>query len=404
VTAIDRFDDLIDDYLLDPTADAGELLSRLRADPAHRRDFVRRMLFESELMMAVGTRPAASVVPTRPPTAAVRYFALAALLLLSVGLGWWLARWWEPTAAVPPLPLPVSPYRLHEGVVLVDGEAGPLREGAELEVVGRQPARLGLPDGSSADLQPGTLCRLGRGTDGQRQVVELLQGGGSFRVVNGERDFVVRTRTGMVTVLGTEFRVSYCGARTRAMMVAVTAGRVRVDHPGGSSLLTTGDQQVFSQGNLMRRVVRGLLVQVEDDGELVVATGRGCLHRTYPLAEDGAVWQADRQLMASTLEPGMLIELLFDGPKVRTVRVMRPSLTATILAVDQSRRRLVVVENDGHSPPEEYPLAESAVLRRGKTVIQLDELHLGMEVRLSLVQDWSCIERLEVLRAAGEDP
>lgn len=110
-------------------------------------------------------------------------------------------------------------------------------------------------DGSEAECEPGTRIVIHGRIGPQRQVIELLEGSGTFRVEKAEGKFKVVTRLGSVTALGTEFSVKIpspqdegeSGMKMRRAMlaVAVLVGTVQVDFGGSSYVLVGGENRVF---------------------------------------------------------------------------------------------------------------------------------------------------------------
>jgi hypothetical protein len=94
-------------------------------------------------------------------------------------------------------------------------------------------------------------------TGEQRQLVELLEGSGTFRVTNAEGKFTVVTRVGSVTAIATEFSVKIpspqdqgeSGMKVRCvtLAVAVLVGTVQVDFGGRTYFLSSGDNRVFAK-------------------------------------------------------------------------------------------------------------------------------------------------------------
>jgi ferric-dicitrate binding protein FerR (iron transport regulator) len=129
----------------------------------------------------------------------------------------------------------------------VSGEA--LIEGAKVEVSAAAPAVFRMSDGSEATLAPSTSAVFHGRKDSARQVVEISQGAGSFKVAKAPDSFRVETPSGRVLVLGTEFSVELRKQKKGppAMAVAVASGRVRVEHGGKSLDLGPGENRVFGE-------------------------------------------------------------------------------------------------------------------------------------------------------------
>ncbi len=136
---------------------------------------------------------------------------------------------------------PAAPYEK------VSGEAR--IEGSKVEVSAAAPAVFRMSDGSEAKLAPSTSAVFHGRKDSARQVVEISQGAGSFKVAKAPDSFRVDTPSGRVLVLGTEFSVELRKQKKGppALAVAVSTGRVRVEHGGKSLELGPGDNRVFGE-------------------------------------------------------------------------------------------------------------------------------------------------------------
>jgi len=152
------------------------------------------------------------------------------------------------------------------GNVLVNGAQVPtVAEGSTVSVAGETLAVVRLTDGSRAELEPATSAVLHGRAQGMRQLIELVKGGGTFRVEHAQGDFRVVTKLGSVTAVGTEFSVRIlpphdlgetrpgasgsgasgmksCGA---TLAVAVLVGTVQVEFGGRTLLLHRGENCVF---------------------------------------------------------------------------------------------------------------------------------------------------------------
>ena len=120
---------------------------------------------------------------------------------------------------------------------------------------GQQVEELTLPDGSSAELSPGSRMRYRKAfTSGDRRVVEL-EGEGQFRVVGDQqRPFMVQTGPLTTTVLGTWFSV-LAEPTASVIKVHLYSGKVEV---GGrwktkDSLLVLrpGDELVYNKNDML---------------------------------------------------------------------------------------------------------------------------------------------------------
>jgi ferric-dicitrate binding protein FerR (iron transport regulator) len=164
--------------------------------------------------------------PAREPRSR-RLVPVVAAAILLVGIVFWATRG------------PEAPYEVVHGEVKV--------EGSKVEVSAAAPALFRMSDGSEAKLAPSTSAVFHGRQDSARQVVEISQGAGSFKVAKAPDSFRVDTPSGRVLVLGTEFSVELRKQRKGlpALAVAVSSGRVRVEHGGKSLELGPGESRVF---------------------------------------------------------------------------------------------------------------------------------------------------------------
>ncbi len=180
------------------------------------------------------------------------WIAAAIVLLMVVGgVVYWRVN------NLPRLQVTAIRHLVTEGEIYANGHPmAELRNGDSLRVAEGRPAAIQLADGSRVELRPASLAVL-RGGEGEvRQVVELVEGAGKFRVTKGDGQFKVKTSIGQVTVLGTEFTVSLLPPelgendmkRTIGMAVVVLSGVVQVDIADRSYTLAAGDSQVFTEG------------------------------------------------------------------------------------------------------------------------------------------------------------
>jgi ferric-dicitrate binding protein FerR (iron transport regulator) len=246
----DSFELLLDRY---HSGDAdqhevGTLEEILRNYPEKRRRFVERALLEVQLYKVFSgilpMNPAARSQASRSRRSRARVVAAAAVFLLTVGallissLGQKRPRATEVVA----------------GCVFVDGVGvDHIPDGTPFEVVGDTGAVIDLADGSRAELDRSSKASIQDRRGEGAQIVELAQGGGTFRVAHSGGRFQVETPAGTVIALGTEFSVQLrppgknrAGKKTRlALVVAVKAGTVRVEAAGKRSVLSAGKRRVF---------------------------------------------------------------------------------------------------------------------------------------------------------------
>lgn len=105
---------------------------------------------------------------------------------------------------------------------------------------------LTLSDGTRVHLDGNsTLTYPAQFGEGRREV--LLDGMAYFKVAHGQGNFVVATRQGLVTDLGTEFVVN-TRARGGSAVVALLSGRVSVTPNGGSAVMMRPGQKAEMRG------------------------------------------------------------------------------------------------------------------------------------------------------------
>lgn len=107
----------------------------------------------------------------------------------------------DPIGGPNPQPF-ANPNQVLDDRVLVDGAfAQSVPEGSAIRVAEEVPAAICLADGSRAVFEPSTQAVLHGPVAGIRQVVELVEGSGTFQVEKGDGEFQVETRWGRVTAL-----------------------------------------------------------------------------------------------------------------------------------------------------------------------------------------------------------
>jgi ferric-dicitrate binding protein FerR (iron transport regulator) len=116
-------------------------------------------------------------------------------------------------------------------------------QGTEISTLASQKQEIILPDNSNASLNSlSSLTYNEKEWDTQREV--QLQGEAFFKVEKGST-FNVKTTTGLVTVVGTQFTVK---DRDELFEVVCYEGIVRVDHLGETFLLKEGDRYIRMDG------------------------------------------------------------------------------------------------------------------------------------------------------------
>lgn len=118
-----------------------------------------------------------------------------------------------------------------------------LLQETEVSTLASQKQEIVLPDNSNVSLNSlSSLTYNEKNWDTQREV--SLQGEAFFNVEKGAT-FNVKTETGLVTVVGTQFIVK---DREELFEVICYEGAVRVDHNGQSILLKQGDRYIKMEG------------------------------------------------------------------------------------------------------------------------------------------------------------
>jgi len=192
-----------------------------------------------------------------------RWFAAgaAAVLMLSVGSFWYVASGVRnQESAVRGQGSGVS----GQGSGLAPASAGERRKVQAGEAISGENVReVELPDGSLAVLERDARMVVNKPLEGERVSLEQMAGKATFKVVEDDAAFVVRTRVGEVTVLGTEFSVELRtggegvvandkkGAEkmkfSTIMLVAVASGLVEVNVGGVSYNLLGGQSRAFAE-------------------------------------------------------------------------------------------------------------------------------------------------------------
>jgi transmembrane sensor len=110
-----------------------------------------------------------------------------------------------------------------------------------------------LPDGSQVDINAGSTIRYdGKGFTAERKI--SLEGEAFFSVVKGSK-FVVTTKQGEITVLGTSFNVF---SRDNLFKVSCISGRVRVAANNTSVEIIPGENAELSEGKLVHREAKNM--------------------------------------------------------------------------------------------------------------------------------------------------
>jgi ferric-dicitrate binding protein FerR (iron transport regulator) len=287
---------------------------------------------------------------------------------------------------------PVSPTESHQvlsGQVLVEGAvARKVADGTAVRVAEDQPAVIQLTDGSRAELEPASQAVLHGPAYGFRQMVELVEGGGTFQVEKGAGQFQVETRLGRVTALGTEFRVAILEGQRLA--VGVRSGLVEVDLGGRTALLSAGESRVFA-GDRRARQSRGFLVAV-DPQKITVTKGRTPAESTLAVGGEVQVFIDGRPARLADLPKGSLVYLQQPDEKapVSVIRAEGMSAGGDVRAVDPARRTITLVGRPagrGQQADPSYAIDPDAPVTIGGKPAQLADVQPGSKVMLKMSVD-----------------
>ena len=203
-----------------------------------------------------------------------RLWAVAAVLLAALGIGWWLWSLGSPAAGGI-----VARVEAAAGVVTVraphdDGDAAAarlavgatIRAGSELETGGpgegaATHAALRLTDGTSLRLDAGSRVRLTSASvvGLERGAVYVDSGREPGSGESRRRAVAVRTPLGVATDVGTQFEVRLLDEET--MRVRVREGEVRIEGAGGSEASFTAvagvELTLHADGSVTRERVAG---------------------------------------------------------------------------------------------------------------------------------------------------
>ena len=170
---------------------------------------------------------------------------IAALLLVAVGVAVWIS---ERTHS--------APLRLISGRVSVAGrEVAAIPVSLIFKVVGHDQAVIELPGGALVKLAPATRATIHRRAD--RAVLELKTGGGDFVVQPDQPAIRIETEVGVVTTASGQFSLDLMTAPVSpispsismplpSLAVVVAEGSVTVEQRGRPTILSRGEQRVFS--------------------------------------------------------------------------------------------------------------------------------------------------------------
>jgi ferric-dicitrate binding protein FerR (iron transport regulator) len=249
-----RFQLLLDDYL-NGSASVAEVaeLEHLLHQPRMRRALVERCLLEVHLHKAFSATGISPIV--RQPVRRWLFRGLVAASLLLAACSATLFTLQPKGDSPRPTELATGTV-VSAGKVRIDGAlVDRLPDDRWFEVGSGVPASLHLVDGSTVELTPGSRARLRGASSKARQVVEMSDGSGRFKVVPGQGAFRVETEIGKVQVLGTEFSVKLELRKSEErrekvrplMTVSVTEGSVAVEADGKARTLRAGESRTFGR-------------------------------------------------------------------------------------------------------------------------------------------------------------
>lgn len=334
--------------------------------------------------------------------------ALAAAILVVV---WSL---WES-------PLPTDPRgdsTVVKGQVVVEGKDSPRpRHGELVRAVGPDEAILRMSDGSIAAIEPDTQMIVFGEVGEIRQVVELVEGSGKFRVEPGGEQFQVETRVGRVTSLDGEFRVRltprknaedrvFPGTDVAGLGVMATSGVVQVQIDGKIHTLVAGQDQIFVPDREARRGLRETVAILSAIQPTSVSVFHGEGRRrevVHPLAEDVAVTIDGQPATLSRLKPGMTVYLqrFADEDDVIAVRAEGPSLAGILRRFDARSRTATIEFRGGRESgrnEQTYPLAAEARILIDGRLASSDDLPVGGAVTVKLSVDRRTVVELSTPR------
>lgn len=436
---MDRLNELIEKYFeaTASPAECAELTERLQDDPAAAEVFARRSRLEAGLRVHFQEEQrlatAATVMrqiereiegarrPRRSRIAGWRWGIVAACLLVVTGATWWF---WPGTQPRPEV-VQSSPgaIKVVSGSVQIDGrDAKAARQGDLMQVVSDIPAILSMVDGSQAEMDPASLVIMQDDIPGVRQVVQLLEGAGTFKVQPGDGEFQVETEVGRVIVVGTEFRVklltradekerSFPGTRFTGMAVVVISGIVQVDVAGKSHILTAGQDRLFRPEREAGKGMRETLAIFEsaNDGSITVRQGGDRPKSlTFPLATDARITIDGKPADVTQLARGANVYLQrFPGEEeVFGVRGEGASVVGVLASIDAVNRKLTMSLPRGkEAPPREKSYTWSPdvqVVVHGESR-QVTDLTPGVQLILKLSVDGRRVVEIVALRRAEKE-
>lgn len=373
-------------------------LEQLLESPEGRRRLVEEFCYIETVSSALRELPAPALSRSRLQLPSWRWWAgVAALLLVAITLAWW----WRPAAPLvaPPIHNAEQPNQVIAGGVVLDGAPTlAIADGSAIRVPEEVPAVIRLGDGSQAELEPGTQAVLHGSVPGLRQLVELVEGAGSFRVEKGDGQFQVETGLGRVTALGTEFRVRILSGRR--LEVAVREGLVEVDQGGRAQLLSAGDSRVFAAPTRPPARETRAIFTAGDSQTITISRPREG-STTLSLADDARIVIDGKPSRLAELPPGTIVFLEQAEGRVIAVRADGQSAGGEVRAVDAAARTISLAGRQGRGTPADrvYTLAADVQVTVDNNPVSLAEIKPGTRVLLKLAVDRKTVVRI----AAGRN-
>jgi len=305
------------------------------------------------------------------------------------------------------------------GDVRVNGQlAKTANTGDRLHVVSQQSAILSLPDGSKAEFETASEFVLRGEMAGMSQVVEMVDGTGTFKVEPAEGGFQVETPVGRVTALGTEFRVKlrtqgdvkervFPGTKIAALAVLVISGVVEVEVAGKTYTLYAGDDRQFPAGRESGKALRETLTVLEsiEKVQIVVTQGGDRPKKTtVPLTDDVRILIDGKPGRADDLGKGMMVYLQrFQGDdEVIGLRVEGPTINGSLKSVQPKDRTFTISLRKGKGsdvPDRTLALLPDTRIEIGGRPIALAELTVGSTVIVRLSVDQKSALQITVPRS-----
>lgn len=306
----------------------------------------------------------------RSPSERRRRFATAFCVLAASVLVLATFHFWPRTQSTVVENLPS--YQVVTGEVVVNGQpTNSPSEGDLVQVVGTQPARLNLSDGSRAELKPATqMVFLGQVAK-ETQVLELVEGGGTFHVDPGQETLQVETQVGRVTATGTQFGVqllprrnpeepTFAGTTIAGLAVLVYSGIVQVDIEGQNYVFSGPGEQVFRADAKVIFRRRETVSRIETVDMKLVVLDQGRLRKKIrvPVNSILKITLDGRPGLVSDLVAGMTayIQRPVSGEEIVGLRIEGATVMGVLKAVDQKAGAITLTIPKGAAGTQEQVL------------------------------------------------